>query len=213
LVTPAGSRTFGRVPRSQPPTDPLARRARRLAAAVLAAAASVAAPALQVEEAIASVCAAADAQPSRSGPLRAERSTLCLINDERRARGLHPLRSDARLAEAAARHSGDMTHRHFFSHTSPGGSTFVRRIRRSGYLKGSGRWRVGQVLAWGIGSGGSPRAVVRAWMESPPHRRVLLRSGYREAGIGVVLAVPDGPRPNGATYTTDLGLKEAFDAR
>jgi uncharacterized protein YkwD len=161
----------------------------------------------------AAACVAADDLPGWAGAGPAGLATVCLINAERRVRGMPAVHADARLALAARRHSRDMARRKFFSHTTPDGSAFVSRIRRSGYMRRSRRWRVGQILAWGTGAGASPRAVVSAWMESPPHREVLLRPYYREVGIGVVPAVPARGRRGGATYTTDFGVKEAIDAR
>ena len=36
-----------------------------------------------------------------------------------------------------------MARQHYFSHTSPGGTTFPERIRRTGYLRGANEWFVG----------------------------------------------------------------------
>ena len=38
---------------------------------------------------------------------------------------------------------------------------------------------VGENLAWGAGSFASPATVIREWLQSPEHRRNLLRPGYR----------------------------------
>ena len=58
-----------------------------------------------------------------------------------------------------------------------------------------------------MGNGGlaTPRAIVEAWMASPPHRETLLNASYRTVGIGVALGVPVRDAGDGATYTADFG--------
>ena len=135
------------------------------------------------------------------------RATLCLINAERRTRGLRILRSSRRLSKAARRHSRDMARRHYFSHTSPGGTTFPERILRAGYLRGANDWFVGENLAWGTRARGTARGVLRVWMTSPSHRRVLLTPSFRDVGLGVEWGVPDRQLAGGATYTVDFGVR------
>ena len=135
----------------------------------------------------------------------AEDATLCLINDERRARGRAVLDSHPRLALAARRHSADMVEREFFSHVSPGGSTLADRLRRTGYL-GSCAWSAGETLAWGFGDERTPASRVAAWMRSRPHRRVLLNPRYRDAGIGVARGIPEAP-DHGLTYTAEFARR------
>jgi|SRR5215211_78759 len=173
------------------------------AAGVLALA-LVSAPASQA----AVTCARAGATANEANRHQLGRSTLCLLNVERRKRGLNELRLNKRLSTAARKHGSDMVRRRYFSHTSRSGATFVDRIRRSGYLQGAFSWMVGENLAWGAGSRSSPRATVRAWMHSPGHRRNILTGRYHHIGIGVVRGAPArvGPLP-AATYTTDFGFK------
>jgi uncharacterized protein YkwD len=159
------------------------------------------------DDAPAATCAGAKAMPGQASQHIIARATLCLMNAERRGRGLRPLRSSRRLAGAARGHSLDMVRRGYFSHTAPEGSRLVQRIRHSGYLRSAKRWRLGENLGWGSRGEGSPSAIVRAWMNSPPHRRAILTSSYRDAGIGVVLGVPGPLRAPGVTYTVDFGVK------
>ncbi len=53
---------------------------------------------------------------------------VCLINAERRTRGLAVLASNGKLARAARHHSADMVARGYFAHTSPDGRTFGARL-------------------------------------------------------------------------------------
>jgi uncharacterized protein YkwD len=147
-------------------------------------------------------CQSAKAAPAQVSERTVVRSTLCVLNAERARHGLRPLRLHARLARAARGHSEDMARRDYFDHTSPTGADFVDRVRRAGYLRGAGRWRVAENIAWGTGSLSSPRAITRAWMHSPGHRANILDGSYREIGIGVAT----GARAR-AIYTTDFGVR------
>jgi uncharacterized protein YkwD len=147
-------------------------------------------------------CQSAEAAPAQVSERTVVRSTLCVLNAERARHGLRPLRLDHRLARAARGHSEDMADRDYFDHTSPSGTSFVDRVRRAGYLRGARRWQVAENIAWGTGALSSPRAITRAWMDSPGHRANILDGSYREIGIGV--ASGSGAR---AIYTTDFGVR------
>lgn len=151
-------------------------------------------------------CASASAEPAQASRAAATRATLCLINAERSARGLGAVRLDRKLSRAARRHSRHMVRRGYFAHTTPRGSSFVQRIRRAGYLRPGRWWYLGEDLAWGVGSRGSPQGVVRAWMHSPKHREVMLTPLFREVGIGLVWGAPRGLDLPAATYTADFGF-------
>jgi uncharacterized protein YkwD len=152
-------------------------------------------------------CPGESAEPGPASRQQIARATLCLMNAERRSRRLRILRPNARLSKAARRHSRDMVRRGYFSHTSPRGTTFPERIRCTGYLRAASHWFVGENLAWGTGAKGTARRVVRAWMHSPSHRKVILRRSFRDAGVGVAWGVPDRHHAGGATYTVDLGVR------
>jgi uncharacterized protein YkwD len=132
-------------------------------------------------------------------------AVLCLVNAERRERGLPPLRSNDDLELAAQRHSADMVDRGYFEHDSPGGTTVRDRVQRTGYLKGVRRWSLGENIGWASRSISSPAGMVKAWMESPGHREIILTRTFREAGVGIAMGVPSGRR-SGATFTMDFGL-------
>ena len=153
------------------------------------------------QAATASACAGASAHLSQSSYVAVRDTTLCLLNRERARRGLGRLRLNSRLSLAAARHSRAMVRRRFFAHGS-----FLARIRRTGYLRSARSWSVGENIAWGSGSRGTPVGIVRAWMASPPHRRNIL-SRFREVGIGVQVGAPVGGVGDAATYTTNFGRR------
>jgi uncharacterized protein YkwD len=153
----------------------------------------------------AGACSAANASIKTASKRALVRATLCELNAERKRRGLRPLRLNRRLSAASRAHSAAMARRHFFSHTSPNGASFVDRIRRTGYLRGARSWSVGENIAYGSGSLSTPRAIGRAWMNSPGHRANILSPSFRSVGIGIAAGTPDGGE--GATYTTDFGRR------
>lgn len=151
-------------------------------------------------------CTGAKASASQVSKKKLVRATLCVLNAERRKRGLRPLRLDKRLSRAARMHSRAMARNSFFSHDSQNGSTFVERIRRSGYLRGARSWTVGENIAWGSGSRSAVGSIARAWINSPGHRANILSRSYRHIGIGISYGTPSGGG-DGATYTTDFGAR------
>ena len=138
-----------------------------------------------------------------------EDSLVTEINELRRQYGLSVLRLDLDLAEAARAHSLSMAERGYFEHSSPAGTPFWRRVE-SKYPAQHGRfWSVGENLAWASPSM-SAELAIQLWMNSPPHRSILLRSGWREIGVGGVHVRP-GPgvyRGLAATIVTaDFGVR------
>jgi uncharacterized protein YkwD len=185
---------------------PHTRRVRR--ALVLAAASTVAAGALLAARAPGApdTCANADARPATTPLSDVRAATLCVINEERAAVGLPPLRADRRLRRLATSHAREMVHRDYFAHVSARGASVGARLEGSGYASSAQRWAAGETLAWGTGAMATPREIVRGWMNSGGHRAILLTSRFRDAGIGVARGAP-GPRRGGTTYTLDLACR------
>jgi uncharacterized protein YkwD len=173
------------------------------AVSLLAAAAASSSPAA----AATLTCAHADSSPARLATTTARRSLLCLINQVRTSRGLPPLRRERHLRRAATAHAGDMAARDYFDHDGPDG-TLVSRVRAAGYLRGAGRWRVGEAIAWGRGHQGTPGALVRGLMASPPHRALLLAPDFRDVGIGLAHGAPNGSSGNALVITLDFGRRD-----
>jgi uncharacterized protein YkwD len=187
----------------------MARPLRRTAPiAALGAAASIAIAALAggATTAAAEACAGATARVSQVERDVMIGATLCLLNRERARHGLTPLRLSSRLSVAARRHSRDMVRRHYFSHTSRSGASFVTRIKRTGYLRAARSWSVGENIGWGSGAHSTPSSMVEAWMDSPGHRRNVL-GRFRHVGIGIRAGSPAGGYADAATYTTDFGRR------
>jgi len=97
------------------------------------------------------------------------------VNRVRVAHGLPALRADTHLQDAAVAHTRDMLGSNVFEHGAFGSRMEQYNVSFS---------IAGENLAWGTGSLGSPRAIVRAWLRSPEHRANLLRPSFTRIGIG-----------------------------
>jgi uncharacterized protein YkwD len=131
----------------------------------------------------------------------------CVIDAERERRGRAGIHRSRALAKAARVHVRDMISRGYFDHLAPDGTRVADRIKRTGYLDGVRAWRVGEVLAWGQGSAGSPVGTVRGWLRSPPHRAVLLDRAFRDVGIAVMPGAPSAQVPGAATAVAVFGRR------
>ena len=116
--------------------------------------------------------AAPAAQAASSRVDTGERAVVRAINRARAAHGLRALRSHRRLARAADAHTRSMLRSNFFSH-----GAFSARVRRYVSFR-----RIGETIA--MTSRCSARKVVRMWLNSAPHRAVLLSRGFRRIGVG-----------------------------
>ena len=132
------------------------------------------------------------------------------LNAVRAARGLPPVRSSPSLRTAARAHTRAMLDIGFFGHESPDGTAFSDRIRRYYTDRGWRTWSVGETLLASEGHELDAAAAVSAWMNSPPHRQIILSCTWRDVGIGAFYA-PSAPREfDGAqtlVVTGDFGLR------
>ncbi len=174
---------------------------------VLIALAALAGP----SSAIADDCQGADVKPAADNLPQIAQTTLCLINVERTAKSLAPVTEQAQLTKASTAYSALMVSAHYFGHVSPDGSELTDRLTDAGYLGQPGSWMVGENIAWGESYLASPREIMKAWMNSPPHRANILNGDYEQVGLGIALGTPSTPNP-GATYTTDFGQRRLDDA-
>ncbi|HEX2835683.1 MAG TPA: CAP domain-containing protein [Thermoanaerobaculia bacterium] len=104
---------------------------------------------------------------------------VALMNVERAAMGLGPLKLDARLARAAEDRMRDMEEGGWWSHESPEGrSPFVwLAVRAYDYEF------AGENLAAGFETA---NVLVTSWMESRGHRENILNANYDECGIAII---------------------------
>jgi uncharacterized protein YkwD len=133
--------------------------------------------------------AAIDAEAAQADPAAprdtVDKSLFQEINNVRGQHGVAPVRYSAGLDRAATERSTDMARRGYFGHTLPGGQWFARVVSQSYPTTGFRSWKVGENLLWSAPARSSI-FIVRAWLRSPKHRRVLLSPSWREGGIGAV---------------------------
>jgi uncharacterized protein YkwD len=155
-----------------------------------------------------SACVEATQAPRQASLGELRGSMLCLVNRVRAHYGLDDLDDNTQLRRSATGHSIDMVEHRYFSHDGPAGSTLGSRVTRVGYLARVSAYFVGENIGGGIGRQlGSPLAVFRAWMHSPPHRENILDPEFHDLGVGVARGYPDGGGAAAATYTLDLGMR------
>lgn len=108
---------------------------------------------------------------------RTEDKVVSLVNVERIRRGLGRLEVDERLRRAARGHSADMARRNYFQHQGLRGPSPFERMLAEGFEDPGGEnIAVGQE---------TPASVVRAWMQSIPHRANILNGEFRTIGVGL----------------------------
>ncbi len=98
----------------------------------------------------------------------------------------------------------------FFGHESVDGTTFSERIKRYYSSRGFRSWSVGEALIASPDRKTAASSIVEAWMNSPPHREILLSPSWRDVGIDALYApTAPGAFGNAATIavTADFGLR------
>ncbi|GAA2418673.1 sigma-70 family RNA polymerase sigma factor [Streptomyces mauvecolor] len=134
------------------------------------------------------------AASTESGEPAAAQDVLALVNSERAKAGCSALTSNAKLYDAALKHSENMAAQNFFDHTDPSGAGPGERITAAGY-----KWSTyGENIARGQADAA---AVMDSWMHSPGHRANILNCAFKEIGIGVHYG------SGGPWWTQDFGTQ------
>jgi len=119
------------------------------------------------------VCVATPSEAAASPHIDAlEAGIVNAMNHARSSSGLPVLHSSSRLARAADAHSASMLRRNAMSH-----GAFSSRLRR--YVRAR---RVAENLAWMNRC--DPNTIVQMWLNSAPHRAIMLSRSYRRVGVG-----------------------------
>jgi uncharacterized protein YkwD len=126
-----------------------------------------------------------------------EQQVLTLLNTIRQQHNLTAFTATAQLRSAARFHSSDMISNDYFDHNSPN-ETWDTRIAR--YATAT---LVGEDIAWGEGSYGTPEGIVSQWMHSPTHRAIILTASLHHIGIGLATGSYQHT-PNATMATADF---------
>ena len=116
-----------------------------------------------------------------------ERAVGRELNRVRATRNLRPLRFGDGLRAAAAQHSRSMLETGYFEHESADGTTCDTRIKRFYSDRGWQSWAVGEALLSSTAEI-TAREIVSTWLNSPPHREVILSGVFRDGGVGAFYA-------------------------
>ena len=106
-----------------------------------------------------------------------ERQLFNSVNQERKARGLSPLKYDEALATAARAHAQRMAEQGTISHQLPGEPNLLTRARTAG---AHFTW-----IAENVDEGPNASAIHQSFMKSPQHRANILDTDMDSADIGV----------------------------
>ena len=128
---------------------------------------------------VGTMMAAAPAAADRGGAL------LGQINATRALNGCGPVTANPQLTAAAARHATDMLANGVRGHVGSDGSSVVQRTTDAGYAPYAA---VGEVVFWSTGYNDDPAHAVTWWMNSPPHRALIIDCGMTDAGFSAVSA-------------------------
>lgn len=134
---------------------------------------------------------------------------LMAINDLRRSKGLPGLKLNTALSLAALGHSRSMAEHGFFSHDGWNGSAFWARLKPRYRPQRGKQWAVGENMVWASPDLSANQAI-QMWLDSPPHRKNLLASEWREVGLGAVRALAARGVYHGldvTILTADFGIR------
>jgi uncharacterized protein YkwD len=154
-------------------------------------------------------CAGANLSPNRANAAAVERAIVCLIDRLRAQRHLRALHFNRYLRSVADAQVRLMVRWNYFSDIRPSGQTPAGLIARTHYAVHAPTLSTGQNIGWGTGSNQTPASMVAAWMNSPPHRQIILTGEFHDIGAGVAAAVPsllDRGRL-GATYAVEFAAR------
>lgn len=130
---------------------------------------------------VAPTVAVAAPRVDRGGHSTLQRAVVRSVNSARARHGLPPVRVHSRLTRASSAHSADQLRTGRASHESADGTPCRQRLRRYSRAR-----RTGETIVWLTGGQRvTARRIVRMWLASRSHRRVLMDPRFRRIGVGV----------------------------
>ena len=138
-------------------------------------------------------CGGATTAATRQSLATARTAVQCLINEERTAHGLPPLRDSSRLDNSAQRWVDNLVATEQFGH-----GNLAARVHSVGF-----RFAIaGEDLGTGQAT---PRQIVSTWMASPGHCQNILSPEFSEFGAGINLHPVTGWASGPSTWAEDFG--------
>jgi uncharacterized protein YkwD len=110
-------------------------------------------------------------------------AVLSQINITRAANGCGPVAANQQLTASAARQADDMLENGAQGHVGSDGSSLAQRVTEAGYTSYT---KLGEIVFWSTGAGGTPAAAVIWWMNSPRHRAIITDCELTDAGFSTV---------------------------
>ncbi len=156
-----------------------------------------------------SFCPETNLLPSPMNAATIDAATLCLIDQVRIAHGLLPLKTNRELQAVAVSQVRSMVRFDYFADNRPSGTTPGALIAAKPYGRHATSLSTGENIGWATGGLATPAQMVTAWLQSPPHREIILTGEYREAGVGTTAAAPTrfAEGQTGATYALELAKR------
>jgi uncharacterized protein YkwD len=174
-----------------------------LAALGLAASAGAASDPYAALLAPSGTCGPAADQLALDAPT-AQSTMQCLTNYARAQQGLVPLQLNATLNAAGQAKLKSNVSCAEFSHT-PCGQPFDTVF--ASYVQGATSFQIGENIAWGTGSYGTPRQTMNGWLHSAGHRENILTAAYAELGIGYLPGQSFQGYDGATLWSQEFGLR------
>ncbi|AWV88292.1 CAP domain-containing protein [Bradymonas sediminis] len=105
------------------------------------------------------------------------RDVVKWTNQARKDAGQPPVYCSPELDKIALKHANDMCKKGYFSHTSKDGRTMEDRVNEAGFEFRA----IGENIAMGHPT---PAEVHAGWMDSPEHRKNIIRPVFSRLGVG-----------------------------
>jgi uncharacterized protein YkwD len=137
-------------------------------------------------------------------PAGAQLAMQCLTNYARAQQGLAPLQLNATLNAAGQAKLKSNISCAEFSHT-PCGQPFDTVF--SSYVQGATSYQIGENIAWGTGSYGTPRQTMNGWVHSAGHRENILTAAYAELGVGYLPGQTFQGYDGATLWSQEFGLR------
>ncbi len=126
-----------------------------------------------------------------------EAHMVTLLNADRTALGLVPVRVDARLMAIARARSADMVAKDYFSHTQPDGRNVFDILTSSRITW----YSAGEIIAWNnYPTEFTATTANRQWMTSPGHKAIVISTNFNYVGVGLAVDPATGKKLWTAVY-------------